>query len=137
MHNRLRMAVGMFATKDLLFDWRLVENWFARNLCDYDPCSNSGGVQWCSSVGFDSVPYFRIFSPWIQLKKFDPNCEYVKKYVHELKYIPTEHIHNWDIFHKNYKINYATRKKNINSSNLLLFIFYYEFCCYTLPTDSY
>lgn len=107
MHNRLRMAVGMFATKDLLFDWRLVENWFARNLCDYDPCSNSGGVQWCSSVGFDSVPYFRIFSPWIQLKKFDPNCEYVKKYIHELKDIPTEHIHNWDIFHKNYKINYT------------------------------
>jgi deoxyribodipyrimidine photo-lyase len=80
MHNRVRMIVAMFLTKDLLIDWRWGEKYFATKLIDYDPASNNGGWQWSASTGTDSQPYFRIFNPELQIKKYDKNYEYIKKW---------------------------------------------------------
>jgi deoxyribodipyrimidine photo-lyase len=80
MHNRVRMIVAMFLTKDLLIDWRWGEKYFATKLVDYDPASNNGGWQWSSSTGTDAQPYFRIFSPELQTKKYDKNFEYITKW---------------------------------------------------------
>jgi len=80
MHNRVRMIVAMFLTKDLLIDWRWGERYFATKLVDYDPASNNGGWQWSSSTGTDAQPYFRIFNPDLQIKKYDKNYEYIKRW---------------------------------------------------------
>ena len=96
MHNRVRMIVAMFLTKDLLIDWRWGEKYFASKLIDYDPASNNGGWQWSASTGTDSQPYFRIFNPWSQSKEYDKDCEYIKKWVPELKDVPPKDIHKWD-----------------------------------------
>lgn len=103
MHNRLRMITAMFLTKDLFIDWRLGEKYFASKLVDYDPSSNNGGWQWCSSTGTDSQPYFRIFNPWLQAKKYDKDCIYIKKWLPELKDIPNKDILNWDKSYIKYK----------------------------------
>ena len=78
MHNRVRMIVAMFLSKDLLIDWRWGEKYFATRLVDYDPASNNGGWQWSASTGTDAQPYFRIFNPDLQIKKYDKNYEYIK-----------------------------------------------------------
>ena len=96
MHNRCRMVVASFLVKNLLIDWREGEEHFAKSLVDYDPSSNNGGWQWCASTGTDSQPYFRIFSPTLQMKKFDKDCEYIKKWVPELKEISNKIILNWE-----------------------------------------
>ncbi|TVQ48354.1 MAG: deoxyribodipyrimidine photo-lyase [Saprospirales bacterium] len=83
MHNRIRMLTASFLTKHLLIDWRWGEAYFAKMLLDFDLASNSGGWQWAAGCGTDAAPYFRIFSPDAQLKKFDKHLEYVKKYVPE------------------------------------------------------
>ncbi len=83
MHNRIRMLVASFLTKHLLIDWRWGEAYFAEKLLDFDLASNSGGWQWAAGCGTDAAPYFRIFSPDAQLKKFDKNLNYVKKYISE------------------------------------------------------
>ncbi|WP_370573178.1 deoxyribodipyrimidine photo-lyase, partial [Methanomethylovorans sp.] len=75
MHNRVRMIVSSFLVKDLHIDWRWGERYFARKLVDYDPCVNNGNWQWAASTGADATPYFRIFNPWLQQQKFDPECE--------------------------------------------------------------
>ena len=93
MHNRLRMIVSSFLTKDLLIDWRKGEKYFAQKLVDYDPCQNNGGWQWASGTGTDAQPYFRIFNPWSQSKKFDPDGTYIKKYVSELNDIDPKYLH--------------------------------------------
>ena len=80
MHNRVRMIVATFLVKDLMIDWRWGEKYFATKLVDYDPASNNGGWQWCASTGTDSQPYFRIFNPFLQAKKYDKNNEYIKKW---------------------------------------------------------
>jgi deoxyribodipyrimidine photo-lyase len=80
MHNRVRMVVAMFLTKDLLIDWRWGEKYFATKLVDYDPSSNNGGWQWSASTGTDAQPYFRIFNPKLQLKKYDKKLEYIKRW---------------------------------------------------------
>lgn len=84
MHNRVRMITASFLSKHLLLDWRLGEAWFAEKLLDFDLASNSGGWQWAAGCGTDAAPYFRIFNPAEQTKKFDKNLEYVKKWVPEL-----------------------------------------------------
>lgn len=84
MHNRLRMITASFLTKHLLIDWRWGEAYFAKKLLDYELSSNNGGWQWAASTGCDAVPYFRIFNPESQTKKFDKNLEYVKKWIPEL-----------------------------------------------------
>ena len=83
MHNRLRMVVASFLSKDLLIDWRWGEHYFARKLVDYEMASNIGGWQWAAGCGTDAAPYFRIFNPDSQLKKFDPELNYIKKWVPE------------------------------------------------------
>lgn len=81
MHNRLRMITAMFLTKDLLIDWRWGEKYFATKLVDYDPASNNGGWQWSASTGTDSQPYFRIFNPDLQLKRYDKDYEYIRTWI--------------------------------------------------------
>jgi deoxyribodipyrimidine photo-lyase len=95
LHNRNRMCVASFLTKDLHIDWKLGEKYFATKLVDYDPMSNSGGWLWVMGGGCDAQPYFRIFNPWTQQKKYDPDCEYIKKWIPELNDIPNKDIHNW------------------------------------------
>ena len=96
MHNRVRMIVGSFLTKDLHIDWRWGEKYFAQNLVDYDPASNNGGWQWVASTGADAQPYFRIFNPWSQQQKFDPNCLYIKRFIPELCDLSPEQIHGFE-----------------------------------------
>ncbi|GAB4379749.1 MAG: deoxyribodipyrimidine photo-lyase [Salibacteraceae bacterium] len=83
MHNRARMITASFLTKDLLIDWRWGEAYFARKLLDYDLASNNGGWQWAAGTGVDAAPYFRIFNPELQAKKFDPEAAYIKKWIPE------------------------------------------------------
>jgi len=81
MHNRVRMITASFLTKHLLIDWRWGEAYFAEKLLDYDLASNNGGWQWAAGCGCDAAPYFRIFNPTLQTKRFDPNFEYIKKWL--------------------------------------------------------
>lgn len=83
MHNRVRMITASFLTKHLLLDWRLGEAFFARHLLDFDLASNNGGWQWAAGCGTDAAPYFRIFNPAEQTKKFDPEFKYIRKWVPE------------------------------------------------------
>jgi deoxyribodipyrimidine photo-lyase len=103
MHNRGRLIVASFLTKTLLISWKEGEEYFAKNLTDYDPASNNGNWQWVASTGADSQPYFRIFNPWEQAKNFDPNCEYIKKWVPELKDVSNKDILNWETTFIEYK----------------------------------
>jgi deoxyribodipyrimidine photo-lyase len=84
MHNRVRMIVGSFLCKHLLIDWRLGEEYFAKKLFDFEKASNVGNWQWVAGCGVDAAPYFRIFNPYEQQKKFDKNREYVNKWIPEL-----------------------------------------------------
>ncbi|MCB0379356.1 MAG: deoxyribodipyrimidine photo-lyase [Bdellovibrionales bacterium] len=93
MHNRVRMIVASFLTKDLLIDWRWGEKYFMDQLLDGDLAPNNGGWQWAASTGCDPQPYFRIFNPWLQSKKFDPQGDYIKKFVPELKDLPAKQLH--------------------------------------------
>ena len=81
MHNRVRMLVGSFLCKHLLIDWRWGEAYFAKKLLDYEAASNIGNWQWVAGCGVDSAPYFRIFNPTEQIKKFDKDFEYIKKWI--------------------------------------------------------
>lgn len=94
MHNRVRMIVASFLTKDLLIDWKWGENHFMKYLLDGDLAPNNGGWQWAASTGCDPQPYFRIFNPWLQSEKFDPDGEYIKRFVPELKNIPAQALHD-------------------------------------------
>lgn len=85
MHNRVRMIVASFLCKHLMLDWRLGEAYFAAKLLDYDMAANNGGWQWAAGSGCDAAPYFRIFNPYLQTKKFDPQLSYIKKWVPELE----------------------------------------------------
>jgi len=87
------MVVAMFFTKNMLHDWRLGEKFFMENLIDGDFSSNNGGWQWSSSTGTDSAPYFRIFNPITQSQNFDPNGEFIKKFIPELIDVPVAQIH--------------------------------------------
>jgi len=98
MHNRVRMIVGSFLTKNLLLHWKNGEEWFFDTLVDADIGSNSAGWQWISGCGADASPYFRIFNPVLQGQKFDPNGDYVKKFVPELNKVTNKYIHNpWEM----------------------------------------
>ncbi len=93
MHNRVRMIVASFLTKDLLIDWRWGENYFMKMLIDGDLAPNNGGWQWAASTGCDPQPYFRIFNPLLQSQKFDPQGEYIRKYIPELRSLDAKQIH--------------------------------------------
>jgi deoxyribodipyrimidine photo-lyase len=93
MHNRARMIVASFLTKDLLIDWRHGEAWFMRHLLDGDPAANNGGWQWTAGTGTDAAPFFRIFNPILQAKKFDPDGAYVRRWIPQLARVPTACVH--------------------------------------------
>ena len=93
MHNRARMIVASFLTKDLLIDWRWGERWFMQHLIDGDPAANNGGWQWTAGTGTDAAPYFRIFNPISQGMKYDPNGDYIRRWLPELENVPDAFIH--------------------------------------------
>ncbi|MBK6472844.1 MAG: deoxyribodipyrimidine photo-lyase [Betaproteobacteria bacterium] len=93
MHNRLRMVVASFLTKDLGLDWRRGEAWFALHLNDFDLAANNGGWQWAASSGCDAQPYFRIFNPVSQSEKFDPEGKFIRRYLPALARLPDGLIH--------------------------------------------
>jgi deoxyribodipyrimidine photo-lyase len=109
MHNRGRLIVSGLLIKILLVDWKLGEKYFSQKLIDIDPSVNTGNWGWSSGSGADSQPYFRIFNPWLQSKKYDPECEYIKRWIPELKDVEPKHIHQWFIYYTEYK-----EYKNIN-----------------------
>ncbi|GAA6168039.1 cryptochrome/photolyase family protein [Sessilibacter corallicola] len=117
MHNRVRMITAAFLTKLLRIDWRLGEAHFMQHLMDGDFASNNGGWQWSASVGADSVPYFRIFNPYRQAEKFDPQGNYVRKFVPELSSINDKKIHQPSTLscetlgYPNPMIDYASERK--------------------------
>jgi deoxyribodipyrimidine photo-lyase len=109
MHNRGRMTVASFLIKTLLIDWRLGEKYFATKLTDYDIASNNGNWQGISGTGVDMKPYFRDMNPWIQQKTYDVECEFIKKWVPELKDVLAKDIHEWETAHADPKyksVNY-------------------------------
>jgi deoxyribodipyrimidine photo-lyase len=93
MHNRARMIVASFLTKDLLIDWRKGEQYFIQQLIDGDSASNSGGWQWAAGVGADAQPFFRVFNPTLQGQRFDPEGVFVKQWLPELAHVPIEFVH--------------------------------------------
>ena len=117
MHNRLRMVVAMFFTKNMLHDWRLGEAYFMQNLIDGDFASNNGGWQWSSSTGTDAAPYFRIFNPITQSTNFDKEGLFIKKYVPELKDLDKLIIHNPPKEHRKY-CNYPEPILDLKESRL-------------------
>jgi deoxyribodipyrimidine photo-lyase len=109
MHNRGRMIVSSFLTKDLFIDWKWGEKYFATQLIDYNISANNGGWQWSSGSGTDSQPYFRIFNPITQIEKFDSECLYIKKWVPELESLTPKEIIQWnDNYSKFTHINYPS-----------------------------
>ena len=94
MHNRVRMIVGSFFTKHLMLPWVEGEAFFAKHLMDYDASANVLSWQWCAGTGIDPQPYFRIFNPYAQSKKFDKNATYIKKHLPALRGIPAKHLHD-------------------------------------------
>jgi deoxyribodipyrimidine photo-lyase len=93
MHNRVRLITSSFLVKDLLLDWRIGEAWFWDTLCDADPANNAASWQWSAGSGADAAPYFRVFNPILQSRKFDPEGRYIRRYVPELRAIPNEFLH--------------------------------------------
>jgi len=121
MHNRLRMIVASFFTKNLLLDWRLAEQYFASKLMDYDASSNIGSWQWGASTGADASPYFRVFNPYLQSEKFDKEAIFIKSVIPALKDIDAKSLHKEGALCHNLFLDYpnpiidikSTRKKAI------------------------
>ncbi|WP_178916734.1 deoxyribodipyrimidine photo-lyase [Natronomonas gomsonensis] len=95
MHNRVRMIVASFLTKDLRCDWRHGYDHFREQLVDHDTANDNGGWQWAASTGTDAQPYFRIFNPMTQGERYDPDAEYIREYVPELRDVDPEIVHSW------------------------------------------
>ena len=97
MHNRNRMIVSMFLAKDLLLPWQWGERYFMQRLVDGDLAANNGGWQWSAGTGTDAAPYFRFFNPTSQAEKFDPEGDFVRRWVPELAHLAGRRIHRpWD-----------------------------------------
>lgn len=104
MHNRGRMIVSSFLVKNMFWHYGEGERYFARKLVDYDPANNIGGWGFISGVCADSQPYFRIFNPWLQSKKYDPDCVYIKKWVPELAEVDCNDVHKWNECWEDYDV---------------------------------
>ena len=115
MHNRLRMIVAMFLSKNLLIDWKRGEEFFMQNLIDGDHASNVGGWQWSASTGVDAAPYFRIFNPITQSEKFDKEGLFLKYYLPNLESLSSKEIHNPDIELRK-ELNYPMPITDLSSS---------------------
>lgn len=117
--NRARLIVSSFLSKNLLIDWREGERYFSQQLLDIDRIQNTAG--WHSSVGVSkhSLPYFRIFNPWIQSKKYDKNAFYIKKWIPELKNVLDKDIHDWEKSYEKYNVNYPYPIVNYKESKEL------------------
>lgn len=109
MHNRLRMIAASFLIKDLGIHWRWGELYFAQQLNDYDLSANNGGWQWCASTGCDAQPWFRMFNPITQSRRFDPEGHFIRRYVPELRGIPSEKIHQPERLSLQEQIRYGCR----------------------------
>ena len=96
MHNRARLIVSNFLVKIMGMDWRGGEQYFAQRLYDYDPSVNNGNWQWSSGTGADSQPYFRVFNPWRQMERFDPDAKYIKQWIPELRSLSSQVIRQWN-----------------------------------------
>jgi deoxyribodipyrimidine photo-lyase len=106
MHNRLRMVVASFLTKELQQDWRLGECWFMQHLIDGDVVANNGGWQWSASTGVDAQPYFRIFNPTAQSKRFDAEGVFIRQWVPELATVPDKYIHQPELWSGSIELDY-------------------------------
>jgi deoxyribodipyrimidine photo-lyase len=93
LHNRMRMVVAMFLTKDLLINWQRGERYFMQKLIDGDMAANNGGWQWSAGTGTDAAPYFRIFNPVSQSRKFDPEGNFIRRWIPELRSVPADVLH--------------------------------------------
>ncbi len=93
MHNRVRMVAASFLCKDLLVNWQWGEEWFLQNLIDGDLAANNGGWQWSAGTGTDAAPYFRVFNPITQSKRFDSDGKYIRQWLPELSSVPAQYIH--------------------------------------------
>jgi deoxyribodipyrimidine photo-lyase len=109
MHNRTRMVVASFLVKDLHLEWQVGERFFAEHLVDYDVASNAHGWQWTAGCGTDASPYYRIFNPIEQGKRFDENGDYIRKYVPELAHLSASEIHEPWLFLDGYSKGYPER----------------------------
>lgn len=105
--NQYRLIVASFLIKDLHIQWQKGEKYFAQQLIDYDPCQNNSGWQWVSGTGPNNQPWFRVYNPWTQSKKTDPECTYIKKWIPELQKIPCGHIHEWYKYHNKHITTYS------------------------------
>ena len=119
MHNRGRLISSNFLNRMLGHDWREGELYFAQKLIDYDPVVNNGNWQWIASTGVDPKPYFqRLFNPWLQSKKYDPECIYIKKWLPQLKNIENKDIHEWEKnYHKYDMVNISYKIPIVNYEN--------------------
>ncbi len=106
MHNRVRMVVASFFTKDLLLPWQWGEKFFAQHLLDYDKASNVLSWQWSAGTGVDPQPYFRVFNPYLQSKKFDKEALYIKQYVPELQHVESKYLHDENYLFSTHIPNY-------------------------------
>jgi len=109
MHNRTRMVVASFLVKDLHLEWQLGERFFAQHLVDYDVASNAHGWQWTAGTGTDASPYYRVFNPIEQGRRFDENGDYIRKYVEELAHLSAAEIHEPWLFLDGYSHGYSER----------------------------
>jgi deoxyribodipyrimidine photo-lyase len=109
MHNRTRMVVASFLVKDLHLEWQLGERFFAQHLVDYDVASNAHGWQWTAGTGTDASPYYRVFNPIEQGRRFDENGDYIRKYVAELAHLSAAEIHEPWLFLDGYSHGYPER----------------------------
>ncbi len=129
MHNRLRMIAGSFLVKDLLLDWRLGEKYFSDMLIDYDSASNIGGWQWVASTGTDACPYFRVFNPTTQSKRYDKEGKFIKKYILELKDVPIKYVHEPSKY-KEIEVYYPNKIANHKEQRLKALDMYSNFINY-------
>jgi deoxyribodipyrimidine photo-lyase len=127
MHNRARLITANFLVRILHVDWKIGERLYSSLLTDYDPCVNNCNWQWVASVGIDTKPHSqRVFNPYIQSVKFDKDCDYIKKWIPELKDIPNKDIHKWNINYHKYNVDYPApivdykqeRLKTINAYDI-------------------
>ena len=109
MHNRVRMVVASFLVKDLRLDWRQGERYFMEHLLDADLAANNGNWQWCASTGTDAMPGYRVFNPTLQAKKFDPDGDYIRAHVPELRSLPKKLIHQPEIMTTDDQERYGCR----------------------------